>query len=382
MKKIFFTFILLFVFIVPFSVGAYEVQNKDLIFVDKDEVVEGNLYAFGSSAIINGRVNGDVICFAGESLKIDGTVTGDVIAGASIITINGEVHGSVRVAGEIVNIDGDVLHGVQVAAVSVNFGESSNVGADVLLGASSANIEGNVVGTLHGYLDKVNVFGSIGGDVKLRMSPKQSVSGDFKPLTIKDSANVGGNIYYVSGIKGDISENAVIGGEIGHTFSRDYIKRTQNTIFNFGNIVSLFSWMVIGLIMINLGKKHIKDLLRNKDIPSWKLLGVGALVMFVTPIICFLVMFTIIGIPAALIAFVLWIIFMYLAKVLSGIMIGKRFIEKFAPSKKASLMWTMVWGILVLWILCSLPVIGWIFCLLATWYAVGTVWYYCRHLNI
>ncbi|OGF29138.1 hypothetical protein A2531_06680 [Candidatus Falkowbacteria bacterium RIFOXYD2_FULL_34_120] len=363
----------------PVSVIAFEVQNKDTVFIDKEETIKGNLYAFGTSVIINGKVDGDVICLAGESLKINGTVTGDVIAGASLVDINGEIGGSVRVVGEMININGDVIRGVQALASSVSFGESSNVGMDVLLVSASSNIDGDIAGSVHGYSAKVNIFGDVGGDIKLRMDARVKNSKDtgFTPLIIQDSANIGGNVYYISSIKGFISEKASIGGEVGHTF---YNKK-RNDVFSFGNIVSLFAWMIIGLIIISLVKKDIKKLTKNNKTAWWKLVGIGILVMFITPVVCVLVLFTVIGIPAALISFILWIIVIYLAKILTGIMIGEKIINKFLPKKKDSLMWMMIFGILSIWVLCSLPVVGWMFCLAATWYGIGSVWYYLKYSN-
>src|SRR3989339_845309 len=326
MRKIFFSFLVFILFFMPVSVIAFEVQNKDTVFIDKEETIKGNLYAFGTSVIINGKVDGDVICLAGESLKINGTVTGDVIAGASLVDINGDIAGSV-----------------------------------------------------HGYSAKVNIFGDVGGDIKLRMDARVKNSKDtgFTPLIIQDSANIGGNVYYISSIKGFISEKASIGGEVGHTF---YNKK-RNDVFSFGNIVSLFAWMIIGLIIISLVKKDIKKLTKNNKTAWWKLVGIGILVMFITPVVCVLVLFTVIGIPAALISFILWIIVIYLAKILTGIMIGEKIINKFLPKKKDSLMWMMIFGILSIWVLCSLPVVGWMFCLAATWYGIGSVWYYLKYSN-
>src|SRR3989339_776778 len=356
MRKIFFSFLVFILFFMPVSVIAFEVQNKDTVFIDKEETIKGNLYAFGTSVIINGKVDGDVICLAGESLKINGTVTGDVI-----------------------NINGDVIRGVQALASSVSFGESSNVGMDVLLVSASSNIDGDIAGSVHGYSAKVNIFGDVGGDIKLRMDARVKNSKDtgFTPLIIQDSANIGGNVYYISSIKGFISEKASIGGEVGHTF---YNKK-RNDVFSFGNIVSLFAWMIIGLIIISLVKKDIKKLTKNNKTAWWKLVGIGILVMFITPVVCVLVLFTVIGIPAALISFILWIIVIYLAKILTGIMIGEKIINKFLPKKKDSLMWMMIFGILSIWVLCSLPVVGWMFCLAATWYGIGSVWYYLKYSN-
>src|SRR3989339_823918 len=295
MRKIFFSFLVFILFFMPVSVIAFEVQNKDTVFIDKEETIKGNLYAFGTSVIINGKVDGDVICLAGESLKINGTVTGDVI------------------------------RGVQALASSVSFGESSNVGMDVLLVSASSNIDGDIAGSVHGYTAKVNIFGDVGGDIKLRMDARVKNSKDtgFTPLIIQDSANIGGNVYYISSIKGFISEKASIGGEVGHTF---YNKK-RNDVFSFGNIVSLFAWMIIGLIIISLVKKDIKKLTKNNKTAWWKLVGIGILVMFITPVVCVLVLFTVIGIPAALISFILWIIVIYLAKILTGIMIGEKIIK-------------------------------------------------------
>lgn len=383
MKKIFISLIFSFLILVPVSVMAFEAKTNDLVVVDKEEVVDGNLYVFGDTVIVNGKVDGDVICIASQTLKINGTVTGDIIALSGIIEINGEVGGSVRAIGEFMNFNGDVMRGIQILGMNVSFGDSSNVGKDVLLLSENANMGGVISGTVHGYASQINIFGNIGKDIKVIMDDKKRSSrgSDFKPLSIGDEANIGGNVYYVSGIEGYISDKAKIGGEVGHSFPEDYFGKKEKNIFEFGNIIFLFSWMIIGLLMISFGGNQIKELLKENKSINWKKIAVGILIMLFTPIICLLSVFTIIGIPAAIIVFILWIIAIYLARIWGAIIIGEMIVNRFFPSKKNSLMWMMVLGIIILWFLCALPLIGWIFCLLVIWYGLGSIWYYLKYRN-
>jgi len=77
--------------------GLDIVKVGESVFVAKDEFVRGNLVVFGGNAIIEGRVGGDVVVFAGDIrarsgavIKGDAVVIGGVLDEDTDVIINGE----------------------------------------------------------------------------------------------------------------------------------------------------------------------------------------------------------------------------------------------------------------------------------------------------
>ena len=66
-------FLALFVGFFALEANALMVQNKESLYVAKEEVINSNYVAAGSSITIDGKIQGDVIC-AGRSITINGFV--------------------------------------------------------------------------------------------------------------------------------------------------------------------------------------------------------------------------------------------------------------------------------------------------------------------
>lgn len=374
---IFFTFIVL---LLPLSVFAFEVKTNNAVYVKQDEIINTSLYAISSSITIDGVIEGDLIC-AAQTININGSVKGDVICAGENININGEIGGSLRAAGATINISNNIEHNAQLACSNLLLGDNTNIGWDLFVLAGSADVRGAIKGDLHGTAGNIIIGGKIGNDVKLRLGKKveDEINKTQKPLNIEDQAEIGGNVYYVSSAIGAISEQAKISGKIGHSFPAQ--ERQDNPIFGsfWSGIYSIFAHLVIGLVLIHLFKKPVIAITDQMFTNVGSSLIWGLAAMFVSPLIIFIIFLTIIGIPLGLILFVLWLIAVYISKILVGIIVGKNILEKLLEKRKDSLIWALVIGVLITWFICSLPIIGWALSLLAIWWGLGGVSLYFKN---
>lgn len=375
-----------FMLVVPFTVLAFEVKTDDVVYIDQDETVEGNLYAAGANITVDGTVTGDVFC-GGQTVNINGRVEGDVICAGQSVNINGEVGGSVRAAGNTVNINGTVARGVQAFGASVILGKGASVGWDMLMAGATGEIRGKIGRGLHGAAANVVIGGEIGQDVRLKLdekiqAEKRGIGFEKKeksPLTITDEAVINGSLIYSSSREGLIAEGASIAGEVKHNLPKiKPAKKKMALGYAWGKLYSIFAALVVGLVLISLWGKEIKkltDKMLNKVGAS---IGWGIVVMFITPILAILLLITLIGIPLAFIMMAVWLIALYISKILVGILIGRSILEKLWKKQKESLIWAMIIGIVATWIVFSIPVIGWLLCLVAVWWGLGGIWLYCK----
>ena len=372
--------------IAPFCAKAYEVKTANSVYIGKDEVISGNLYTAGSNITIDGKINGDIFC-AAQTVIINGPVTGDIFCAAQAININGEVGGSVRVAGSSLNINGKIGHNVMAAGASIILSKSAQVGWDMLVGGAFVDIRGKINGDLHGGGSNVTVAGEIGKNIRLRLdrNPKMQNNGiDFSNdngLVISKEAIIGGNVIYTDGLDAKIDNGAKIKGEVTHNLPKQIEKKQMAAFWAWSKIIGFFSALVIGLVLITIGKKQILDLCKILAEKAWPSIGWGAVVLFIGPIIVIILLITIIGIPLALISFAFWLIAIYIAKIMAGIFIGQSFIAKVIPKQKDSLIWAMIIGIFILYLLISIPFIGGLISFLAVLWGIGGIFIYLKGLK-
>ena len=101
--------------------------------------------------------------------------------------------------------------------------------------------------------------------------------------------------------------------------------------------------------------------------------GWGIIALLLTPIIVVILLITIIGIPLSLILLALWLVALCLSKILAGILVGRSLLNNYWPKKKDSLISAMIIGIVIAYLIFSLPIIGGFISLLAMLWGLGGI---------
>jgi hypothetical protein len=375
-KVIFFALFALF--LAPIAVNAMTFRSSDAVSVGKNEVIDGSLFAAGANLSIDGKINGDLIC-AGQSININGEVAGDVICAGQSININGKVGGSVRAAGNSLNVNGEVAKNLMFAGASLNTTASSSVRWEMLIGTAAANLKGSVGRDLVGAGANVNLGGSIGRDVTLKLDSKNSTQAG---LNLEDSASVGGKLTYTDTKDANISKKAVVRGEVKRLepkLSATGGKRGRSAgAWFMGVIYKILSALVIGLVLLLLWGEEVKKILANLATKMQSAFGWGLVVLLITPPLCLLLLITLIGAPLAVIIGVLWLIAICLSKILVAIFVGQKLLERFWQERKESLYTALVIGVIVSYLVFSIPVIGWLVALLAIIWGLGSIYLYFK----
>lgn len=374
MRKSFKIILGLAICLLPLSVGAFVVQNGDYAEVKDSETVDGNYYFAGDTLDVRGAVLGDVIC-AGNKINISGKVEGDVICAGSSITISGEVKGSVIFVGNDLEVSGNVYHNVRFAGSSLTLARTANVGWDANFFAEKVSASGKIEKNLHGAAQLVNIYGNIGKDVNLEMFPYSSDKNQ-PALIIASDAKVDGDLYYRAITSASFSTSSVLG-----KVERTEPQRNQTDYGNLAmnKLLALCSLLVIGLLLILLFPKRLKEMADHQPADFWKALFRGFLILTAIPVAIIILLFSVIGIPLALIILALYIPGLFLASVASAIMIGmalSRILIKKQPVKSPIL--EMILGVVIIWILFMIPVIGIIFRIVSIFTGFGVLCMYIQ----
>lgn len=362
--------IIIGVLILPFTVRAFFQAKEQNLFVAPEEIVLGDYIKIADSIDIAGKVEGDVIAVASQ-LKIRGSVGGDIIALASQIIIEGEVFGNIRVMASNVKISGTVERNVNVFAANATITKESEIGKNVYVSVDILDSKGKIQGNYFIKAGSVMLGNEVEGDVSA------SVETDGKIIVFPET-RVNGNFLYEAESESqlELKQGSQILGkkQFKKKITGKQLTRFLDKAFVFGKILNLFGLLTVGLIFISLIPKKVMEIYHEMTKNPTQLMLRGFLYLFFGPFLMILLLFTIIGIPLAIILVPLYLIVIYFSKVFAGIAIGI-FIFQYAGKGKipGNLFLPMVLGSLVLVIFSNILYLGWVVNICAIIWAAGVI---------
>jgi cytoskeletal protein CcmA (bactofilin family) len=353
--KVLFIFLLCLLFLMPVFVLAQDA--KENVAVAEDEIIDGNFIRFGNTVDIKGSVRGDVMV-ATNSLTISGPVAGDVVALANSVKITGSVLGSVRILANTVEIENEIGHNLWVAGNTLKLSDKSKVGWDVYATAANLEIKGPIAGRVFGSGDSIVIGSEIAKDVNLTVPAGQ--------ITLEPNANLKGNLTYEAAKDNQLilKEGAKVAGQTEKkSLSSSPMAGWENNfnkVFIFLKIVSFFSLLVVGLVLLTFLPKPILEIEAEMLKRPWPSFGWGFVFLVSVPFIVLLLLITLIGWPLALIILAFYLILIYLAKLIAGFTLGLTVVNYLNPEKKykGNLFWPLLVGSIIFLILSLLPVFG------------------------
>lgn len=324
-------------------------RPKDLFRID--DVVEisapvsGDLYALGREMILRGDVDGDILA-VGQSVTILGNVGGDVRVAAETVTVSGAVEGSVTMLGRTLTTT-----------------TTATIGRNTTFFGGLVDVGGILKGDLSGRASDVRLRGSVDGDVRIHSG--ETV--EFFP-----SAVVNGGVTVTSTAPLVRQEGAIIRGAVNEQRPSKGERQEGWRVFLFSRVVSFFSILLLGLVAVHLFRRPSLAIVSSMITSPLGSLWKGVLLFFVPPLAALLLFFTFIGVPLALIIGVLWGILLYSARVFTGLAIGLQILWHFDRKRRVqSILWPLCLGLFALVVLESIPVVGFLVTIVATWLGLG-----------
>lgn len=366
MRKVIVTLLIsvfsLFVFSVT-QASAKVISNQNgPVTVVKTEIINDDLVIGAETVQIDGIVNGDVYA-GGQTVKITGAINGNLHIGAGSVDLEATVKGNTYIGGGEVRIVKSKLGGsLIVGSGSVNIDQYSTIAGSVFAGTGQTVINSIVKRNVFVGSGSVDINSVIGGEVRIG-------AGRF---TLGDKTKIAKDLYYAAdNSQGQvkISPSAVIAGAIHKsdyqiTNQKD-IEAAQKQIPGIldaakigTTLISLIGALIIGLLYFKLFGKHFSQTVGKVSGEFWKSMGIGFLVTiaFVPALIILLI--TIVGIPLAGIVILMLLLYFYLAKIVVGSALGDWFVKTF--NWKISTYWTFALGLLAIYILKMIPVVGFV----------------------
>ena len=360
MRYVLFTVLFLTIFALGNS-WAYAAR-----FISNDQVnltknIHDDVYVAAGDITIDGDIDGDLVVVGG-TIVANGDINGDLFVAGGNVTINGNINHTARVTGGLITLNGDIERDLFFGGGTISLTKKSVVSGDVVAAGGNFVSRAKIKDDLIGAFGNATIDGPVGGDVKISVDK----------LTVAKRASIGGDLNYTSSNKAKISPSADISGET--TRRKPPKARTGMTAADWALfkvflwLWSLASMLVIGIVLSLLFPQSLRSVGTTLVERIWPSLGLGFVVLFLAPIAVLITMFTIIGIPLALIVLVIYIISIYLSQIYTATAIGSMIL-----GKERWVGWSAILGIILLSIVMAIPWLGGLVGFLAVLFGLGAM---------
>ena len=373
MKSYFIKFSLLLavLFLTATPAQAKDDQVKNVLHVQANEIIARNIYTISDEIIIDGTINGDLVAIADEII-INGQLEGDLIAFSPKISINGTIGGNVRVIGVDFKLNSTISRNLTIFAEKINLTEDSRILWDAAMIGTSVSSSGKIDGSLNIISNQVLLSGEVNNNVDVKLHANKKNPDSLQLIMFA----TGGDLNYRSTTPIKIDEASIIGGQV----RADLIQPPKTFLipnFSWGMLIyKIISALIFGLLIILVGKKYLLGLEEKIKNNPKKLIIPSLIIFFGIPFASIILFITIIGIPLSLTIIALWLILQYLAKILIMMLGGQIIIKFFRKDRPFHIIWALVLGVIISYLLFSLPVIGGLLSVLASLAGLGGLYLY------
>lgn len=267
-------------------------------------------------------------------------------------------------AEETIRLDGHYQSDVYVAAQNISISDRTIIEGDLIAGASTITVQGTVKGDVRlgaGVinLEKATIEKSatlFAGDIFI--DENSTIKKDTLAFTqtLTHNGTIEGNLNYgAPKTLGEESTGTIVGNTI--FYDDDTKQEKDQSWFAFFNLlwfmIQIFGLLIVGIVLIYLFKDKLLDISETMFKEANRSLIYGLLFAFATPLMVILLLFTVIGLPLALITTVFYVLFWYLSTILVGVALGQKIL-----ANQKDPFWPMVLGTFVFAVLKAIPIIG------------------------
>lgn len=390
--------------------GEVQLRGGKAVTVAADQVVTDDLYASGETVRIEGTVRGDLVA-AGREIVVDGIVEGDVLAVGQSVTINGTVGDDIRIAGQVLHLGPKARVGDDLIAAgfSLETDQGDEVGGTVRFFGYQAALAGEVGENVGGSMGALRLAGSVHGNVDVEVGPRnEGAPPMFWPtpvpipsvapgLEVTDTARVVGALSYESPTEGAVAPAATVDGGVEYrekaTEAEPEAGILERAAKRLRRLAALFIVGVLMLWLVPRWSERLADTVWTRPLPSlgWGVVclavaavGAIAIVLAVALLAAALGVVTLGGLVAAVIgggvlgelALVIAVLVacVYLAPVVVALAGGRWALARNAPLSGGRRFVALLFGVIVLVLLTTIPYLGGLVAILAMLLGLGSLW--------
>ncbi|PIR86997.1 MAG: hypothetical protein COU11_02080 [Candidatus Harrisonbacteria bacterium CG10_big_fil_rev_8_21_14_0_10_49_15] len=307
-----------------------------------------DLYVAGESVTVDSVISGDLFV-AGGAVTISERTEGDLFAAGGNLVLIGAVIGDARLAGGNVTILSPISEDLLIAGGTVLLTGESSVAGDFWAVGGTVVVNAPISGDVKISADSVQINSSITGAVDIRA----------ERLVFGAGAQVAGEISY----RGYREAVVAAGADVSEISFKKIEHQSRRTALTAGLLISLLAVFLAVLLVLRFfgaTAQHVVDTAYHK---TWKSLGIGVAGFVITPIVIALLLLSAIGFYIGLLVMAWFMVALLLLGLLSALFIGAlvlKWLKRLNKNSSLVLSWqSAVLGVLVLFVLKIIPVLGW-----------------------
>jgi hypothetical protein len=277
----------------------------------------------GGSVRLDQPVPGDLIA-AGGNVDVDAPVAGDAVLAGGNLRATAKVVQDVYAAGGRVILDAPVGHNLRIAGGQVETGPMAEIGGNVTVGGGRVTLRGPIKGALRVAGGRVLIDAPVAGDVeatagRLTLGPNARLAGKLRyrsrdELTRDPAAQVAGAVERV--LLPGFGASSPAGHERGRS------RADGDRLVGPGWFWTLGLMAVAALLVGALPATSLRVAENLRHRPGWSLLW-GFIALVCIPVAALILLISIIGIPLALLALLLYGVLLLVGYVASGVALGQ-----------------------------------------------------------
>lgn len=317
MKKLFSMFALVMamsIFVMPVSQATVFKSAENLLVPDK---IMDDAYLFTNTGSVDADVANDLY-IAGGDITINGNVGQDLVVAGGRVVVMGDVLGDVRVLGGQVSIYGKVGEDVLAAGGQVDIGKKAFINGNLYVASGVLHLDGQVKGELKGYMGAAVLNGTVGKDVNLEVNNNS----EEDKFIIDPAARILGNLDYKARAEIIVPAGVVQGKATFVKLEREELMKKFTAWFFLEKLFVYASSLLLALLFVVYAPKFVISAGEKIHHSALKSFGIGLLAIFGVIFGGIILMFTMVGVPLALIAFAALAIAGYIGQIFVASWIG------------------------------------------------------------
>ena len=337
--------------------GATDFRAVDQFDLKSGETVTNELWLQAHTITVDGTAADDLFLFADGSVVaatngkpavlLSGSMQGDVWAAGESLELSGHVARHARLIGfKSVYINGSVGQNLIALGGTVSVGEASEVSGSAVLIGQDVLAEGTMHGKTRIYGSQVTLSGTFDGDVTITASD----------INVMPGTHIAGNLYYLMNKDLILDSKVEIGGKL---IKQEPVAVPQPAGLSLAAILLqmglFFGAMLVGMAFISILPSVVAMSVHHLSESCWRCLLIGFATFCLVPMTAFFLLFTVIGLPLALVMLLAYVILVYLSKIIVGIYVGHLILRRKNSGPVSLMLPLLAMGLFVIYLGTSLP---------------------------
>ncbi len=318
------------------------------------------LWLVAGQVRIAGAAAEDLFILCDEA-DLPGRFHKDVWAMARAITLTGQVDDSARfIAQNVVQVDGRIESSFLALADTVSVNREAVIERDMAVMAGDVILRGHLKGRAWIQAQSVTFGGVVDGTVRV----------NAEDIVVMPGARIGGDLVYTSPRELVLDRNVVLEGQL---IRREHVPAagpwSRPSLLM--QLMLFVAALVAGVPFVAMFPNYSGRVVRHLRHATWKCMLMGGITLFLMPMLALFAGFTLLGLPLAALLGAAYLILLYLSKIAVGLALGSLLLARRGPQPFASVLSSLVVGLLLLYFLAYLPMVGYIVTIVICFLGLG-----------